>query len=57
MPYLSQYPLTAVLGCFKGITVHSGSYKNAKEWKGKHGVVVGSGNTGKCALLIDARAR
>lgn len=30
---------------FKGITLHSGAYKSASEWKGKRGVVVGSANT------------
>lgn len=31
---------------FRGITLHSGQYKNASGWKGKHGVVVGTANTG-----------
>ena len=30
---------------FKGVTLHSGAYKSATAWKGKHGVVVGSANT------------
>ncbi|KIW95797.1 uncharacterized protein Z519_02861 [Cladophialophora bantiana CBS 173.52] len=30
---------------FRGVILHSGDYTNSKEWVGKHGVVVGSGNT------------
>ncbi|KAJ5174146.1 uncharacterized protein N7482_000023 [Penicillium canariense] len=31
---------------FKGIILHSGEYHSAKGWAGKHGVVVGTANTG-----------
>ncbi|KIW67065.1 hypothetical protein PV04_06341 [Phialophora macrospora] len=31
---------------FKGVVLHSSDYHNADEWKGLHGVVVGTGNTG-----------
>lgn len=30
---------------FKGTAVHSAEYKNSKAWAGKHGIVIGSGNT------------
>jgi Pyridine nucleotide-disulphide oxidoreductase len=30
---------------FQGTVIHSATYMNAKEWKGKKGVVIGSGNT------------
>lgn len=30
---------------FHGTVIHSGSYKNAREWKGKKCVIVGCGNT------------
>lgn len=32
---------------FKGTILHSADYTSASEWKGKHGVVVGTANTGK----------
>ena len=38
-------------GVFEGIVLHSGSYVDAKEWKGKHGVVVGTANTGDRCFL------
>ncbi|KAK7906304.1 hypothetical protein LTR67_001030 [Exophiala xenobiotica] len=31
---------------FQGVTVHSGHYRNSGEWSGKHGVIIGTGNTG-----------
>lgn len=31
---------------FKGITLHSANYKSAAEWTGKHGIVIGTANTG-----------
>uniref|UniRef100_A0A093Y726 Putative indole-3-pyruvate monooxygenase YUCCA5 n=1 Tax=Talaromyces marneffei PM1 TaxID=1077442 RepID=A0A093Y726_TALMA len=31
---------------FQGTVMHSKDYKNASKWKGKHGVVVGTANTG-----------
>ncbi|KAL1970059.1 hypothetical protein VTN77DRAFT_6464 [Rasamsonia byssochlamydoides] len=31
---------------FKGIVLHSADYKNPFSWKGKHGVVIGTANTG-----------
>ncbi|KIY01266.1 uncharacterized protein Z520_02818 [Fonsecaea multimorphosa CBS 102226] len=30
---------------FKGLVLHSSEYTNSKGWAGKHGIVVGSGNT------------
>lgn len=30
--------------------MHSKEYKNSLDWKGKHGVVVGTANTGKSIL-------
>ncbi|KAH9207921.1 hypothetical protein DL95DRAFT_428905 [Leptodontidium sp. 2 PMI_412] len=45
----SQVPVTPSYEnreSFKGITIHSGEYRNAKDWAGKHGVVVGTVNTG-----------
>ncbi|KAH8652009.1 hypothetical protein BGZ61DRAFT_374837 [Ilyonectria robusta] len=44
----SQFPLSPTYenkDIFRGITLHSGEYKNASGWKGKHGVVVGTANT------------
>lgn len=34
---------------FKGLAIHSVDYKNAKDWKDKRGVIIGTGNTGKRA--------
>ncbi|KAH0847632.1 Flavin-binding monooxygenase-like family protein [Fonsecaea pedrosoi] len=31
---------------FKGIVLHSSDYQNSNDWRGLHGVVVGSANTG-----------
>lgn len=31
---------------YKGIKIHSGEYKSSNEWKGKHGIIVGTANTG-----------
>lgn len=43
-PY-SHY--TAGQEVFKGVKLHSGVYRSPAEWKGKHGIVVGTANTGK----------
>ncbi|PNP57323.1 hypothetical protein FNYG_15229 [Fusarium nygamai] len=40
MPYIPNRE------AFKGISLHSKEYRNAKQWKGKRGVVVGTANTG-----------
>lgn len=32
---------------FQGLTLHSHEYKSASEWAGKHGIVVGTANTGE----------
>ncbi|KAK7415662.1 hypothetical protein QQX98_005694 [Neonectria punicea] len=44
----SQFPLSPTYenkDAFRGLTLHSGSYKSASDWKGKHGVVIGTANT------------
>jgi cation diffusion facilitator CzcD-associated flavoprotein CzcO len=32
--------------------MHSKDYKNALDWRGKHGVVVGTANTGKSSIFL-----
>jgi cation diffusion facilitator CzcD-associated flavoprotein CzcO len=43
IPMMPEYPGR---NAFEGIILHSGSYIDAKDWKGKHGVVIGTANTG-----------
>jgi thioredoxin reductase len=43
IPTMPEYPGR---DAFEGIILHSGTYIDAKEWKGKHGVVIGTANTG-----------
>ncbi|GAM34193.1 hypothetical protein TCE0_015f01609 [Talaromyces pinophilus] len=43
---IPSYPEYANKSQFQGTVIHSKDYKNASKWKGKHGVVVGTANTG-----------
>ena len=43
VPVMPEYPGRDT---FEGVILHSGSYVDAKDWKGKHGVVIGTANTG-----------
>ena len=43
IPMMPNYPDR---NSFGGIILHSGTYIDANEWKGKHGVVIGTANTG-----------
>jgi cation diffusion facilitator CzcD-associated flavoprotein CzcO len=43
MPVMPEYPRR---NTFEGIILHSSTYTDAKEWKGKRGVVIGTANTG-----------
>ncbi|KAJ9614972.1 hypothetical protein H2200_001046 [Cladophialophora chaetospira] len=40
-----KMPVLPNRDAYKGIVIHSATYKNADEWKGKNGVIVGTGNT------------
>lgn len=42
VPIMPQFPNR---GQFKGTAIHSVDYKNAANWKGKRGVVIGTANT------------
>jgi cation diffusion facilitator CzcD-associated flavoprotein CzcO len=52
---MSQFltPLKSTKELFKGTVVHSIDYRNAWDWKTKHGLIVGSANTGT-GFLLDA---
>ena len=43
VPRMPSYPNQS---SYKGLILHSVNYKNSSEWKGKHGVVIGTANTG-----------
>ncbi|KIX01020.1 uncharacterized protein Z518_10086 [Rhinocladiella mackenziei CBS 650.93] len=44
----SQIPVAPAYenrGAFKGTALHSVEYRNPDAWAGKHGIVIGTGNT------------
>ncbi|KKA21554.1 Flavin-containing monooxygenase [Rasamsonia emersonii CBS 393.64] len=43
VPIMPSYPGREK---FKGVVLHSADYKNPFSWRGKHGVVIGTANTG-----------
>jgi hypothetical protein len=40
---------------FQGLILHSAEYKDASQWKGKRGVVIGTANTGNFLLSFQSR--
>jgi cation diffusion facilitator CzcD-associated flavoprotein CzcO len=44
--------LTRLKDIFKGAVLHSVDYKSSHQWKGKIGIIVGTGNTGNSNSLL-----